>query len=62
VVAVLGMALSMEAVLVRGTFLGLRKISGVKCCTIALNWVYNNMPPAPMQIYPPLPLEAVQEF
>jgi hypothetical protein len=61
-VAVFGMALSMEAVLVRGIYQGLQRIGGMRCGIIKLNWVYNNMPPAPMQIYPPLPLEAVQEF
>lgn len=61
-VAVLGLALSMEDVLVRGEFQGLQRKAGVLCGKVAVNWVYNSMPPAPGQIYPPVPLEAVREF
>ncbi|PWH19692.1 MAG: hypothetical protein DDG59_01940 [Anaerolineae bacterium] len=61
-VAVLGLALSMEDVLVRGEFQGLKRRAGIVCGQVKVDWVYNSMPPAPGQIYPPLPLEAVQEF
>lgn len=60
--AVFGMALSMEAVLVRGKFEGIKRRAGVRCGVVTVDWAYNCMPPAPAQIYPPLPLEAVQEF
>ncbi len=61
-VAVFGMALSMEAVLTRGVFEGIRRIAGLPTGVVTLDWVYNCMPPAPGQIYPPLPLVAVKEF
>lgn len=61
-VAVLGMALTMEDVLVRGEFGGLRRRAGLECGSVTVNWVYNPMPPKPQQIYPPLELRAVTEF
>ncbi|RCK74311.1 MAG: hypothetical protein ANABAC_2513 [Anaerolineae bacterium] len=61
-VAILGLALSMEDVLLRGEFLGLKSRAGILCGAVKINWVYNSMPPAPGQIYPPLPLEPVREF
>ncbi|GAB4475268.1 MAG: hypothetical protein Kow0088_11970 [Anaerolineales bacterium] len=61
-VALLGLALSMEDVLVRGEFLGLNHKAGVLCGEVAVDWVYNSMPPAPGQIYPPIPLEPVRQF
>lgn len=61
-VAVLGMALTMEDVLVRGTYLGARRRAGFHCAEVEVEWVYNPMPPAPGQIYPPVPLRPVTEF
>jgi hypothetical protein len=61
-VAILGMALSMEDVLVRGPFGGLGRIGGVRCGTVQVEWVYNSMPPVPQQIYPPVALERVRDF
>jgi hypothetical protein len=61
-VAVFGMALSMEDVLVRGTYQGIRQVMGLKCGVVQLDWVYNSMPPKPMQIYPDLPIKAITEF
>ncbi len=61
-VAILGLALSMEDVLVRGEFMGFKRKAGVRCGEVRVDWVYNSMPPAPGQIYPPVPLEPVQEF
>jgi hypothetical protein len=60
--AVFGMAFSMEDVLLRGAFQGVRRIAGVRCGEVVVDWVYNAMPPIPQQIYPPLPIEAVEEF
>lgn len=61
-VAVFGMALSMEDVLVRGTYKGIRKVAGMKFGVVELDWVYNSMPPKPVQIYPEVHVEAVREF
>jgi len=61
-VAVLGMALTMEDVLVRGTYTGVQRRAGLACAGVQVEWVYNPMPPAPGQIYPPMKLEAVKRF
>nr|MBP9041831.1 hypothetical protein [Anaerolineaceae bacterium] len=61
-VAIFGMALSMEDVLVRGSFEGIRNLAGMKFGVVKLDWVYNSMPPKPVQIYPEVPMEAVREF
>lgn len=61
-VAMLGMTLDMEDVLLRGTFMGLRRVGGVRCGTIKVDWVYNSMPPVPQQIYPAVAMEPVRRF
>ncbi|HOE01562.1 MAG TPA: hypothetical protein PKK24_00225 [Anaerolineaceae bacterium] len=61
-VAVFGMALSMEDVLVRGTYQGIKRVAGIRCGLVQLDWVYNSMPPTPRQIYPEVVIEAVSEF
>jgi hypothetical protein len=61
-VAVFGLALSMEDVLMRGVFEGIHRYAGIPCGRVQVDWVYNSMPPAPGQIFPPLPLEAVRNF
>lgn len=61
-VCVFDMALSMEDVLVRGTFEGIRRVAGLACGTVKVDWVYNSMPPKPVQIYPEVALQAVREF
>ncbi|MGC9397095.1 MAG: pyridoxamine 5'-phosphate oxidase family protein [Anaerolineae bacterium] len=60
--AVFGMTLDMEDVLLRGTFEGVRRIGGMPCGTVKVDWVYNPMPPKPEQIYPAVPLEPVRIF
>ncbi len=60
--AVFGMTLDMEDVLLRGTFAGVRRIAGIPCGVVAVEWVYNPMPPKPEQIYPATVLEAVRVF
>ncbi len=60
--AMLGVSLKMEDVLLRGTYLGTRKIWGIPCGEMQVNWVYNSMPPNPGQIYPDIPVEAVTTF
>ena len=58
-VAVFGLALSMEDVLLRGQFQGVRRITGIPCGVIGVDWVYNPMPPAPGQIFPPVALTPI---
>jgi hypothetical protein len=60
--ALFGMSLNMEDVLVRGRFEELHRVGGVRCGSLLVDWVYNPMPPVPGQIYPELPLEPVAEF
>lgn len=61
-VAVFGLTLQMEDVLVRGTFRGYRRLRGIRTGTVDIEWVYNSMPPAHGQIYPPVPLAPVTEW
>lgn len=60
--AVFGMSFSMEDVLLRGTFQGIRRVGGVRCGVVDIDWVYNSMPPVPQQIFPPVQVNAVTEF
>ena len=60
--AVFGMALTMEDVLLRGTYQGLRRVGGVKTGVAEVEWVYNPMPPVPGQVYPPLAIKPVIDF
>ena len=60
--AVFNMALTMEDVLLRGKYQGLRRFGGVKTGVVEVNWVYNPMPPVPGQVYPPLAIKPVTEF
>ena len=61
-VAVFGMTMQMEDVLVRGTFLGYDRVRLQRLGVIELEWVYNSMPPTPGQIYPPVELKPVVNF
>jgi len=61
-VAVFSMALTMEDVLLRGKYLGMRRLAGVKAGVVKVDWVYNPMPPVPGQIYPPVKLQAVEKY
>ncbi len=61
-VAIFGMSLDMEDVLLRGTFQGVRRSGGVRCGKVRVNWVYNSMPPVPQQIYPEIDVEPVTAF
>ena len=60
--AIFGMSLSMEDVLLRGVYQGIRRVGGFQAGVVEVNWVYNSMPPVPGQIYPPQELEAVVDF
>ncbi len=61
-VAVFSMALTMEDVLLRGKYLGVRRMAGVKAGIVKVDWVYNPMPPVAGQIYPPVKLNAVEKY
>jgi hypothetical protein len=56
------MSLQMEDVLMRGEYLGLQRVAGIRCGSVRVNWVYNPMPPKPQQIYPPVRVEPVTSF
>ena len=60
--AVFSMALTMEDVLLRGKYLGMQRMAGVKTGVVKVDWVYNPMPPVQGQIYPPVQLQAVEKF
>ena len=61
-VAVFGLTMQMEDILVRGVFSGFRRFRGVQLGTVDIDWVYNSMPPKPGQIYPEVPIHPVVEF
>jgi hypothetical protein len=61
-VALFGMSLDMEDVLRRGLFQGIRRVGGVRCGVVQVNWVYNAMPPVPGQIYPKQDIAPVKSF
>jgi Pyridoxamine 5'-phosphate oxidase len=56
------MSFDMEDVLLRGKYLGIKRIGGVQCGKISIRWVYSPMPPKPQQIYPEIELEALTNF
>ena len=60
--AIFGMTMEMEDVLVRGVFQGYARRRGIRLGTLDIDWVYNSMPPNHGQIHPPLPLKAVTDF
>lgn len=61
-VAIFGLTMGMEDVLVRGTFQGFKRYKFVKLGTVGIDWVYNSMPPGHGQIYPEVPLKAIVDF
>jgi len=61
-VAIFGLTMGMEDVLVRGTFQGFKRYKFVKLGTVGIDWVYNSMPPGHGQIYPAVPLKAIVDF
>ena len=60
-VAVFGITMGMEDVLVRGTY-HVKRSRGIKTGTVDINWVYNSMPPCHGQIYPEIELKPVVNF
>jgi hypothetical protein len=61
-VAIFGLTMDMEDVLVRGVFAGFGRHRGVTLGCVDIIWVYNSMPPKPGQIYPVQELKAVVNF
>ena len=61
-VAIFGLTMEMENVLVRGVFVGFERHWGVTLGCVNIVWVYNSMPPKPGQIYPVQKLEALVNF
>jgi len=61
-VAIFGLTMDMEDVLVRGVFAGFGKYWGVALGCVDINWVYNSMPPKPEQIYPVQKLRPLVNF
>jgi Pyridoxamine 5'-phosphate oxidase len=60
--AVFGMALTMEDVLLRGKYLGMRRTGGVTSGMVEVDWIYNPMPPVAGQVYPPVELKPITQF
>lgn len=58
-VAVFGLTLEMEDVLVRGVFRGFSRYRKAMLGSMDIDWVYNSMPPVHGQIYPELELKPV---
>ena len=61
-VAIFGLTMKMESVLVGGVFGGLRPTVLGPMGRVALDWVYNSMPPLQGPVYPPEPLRPVVDF
>ena len=61
-VAVFGITMKMEDVLIRGAFQGYKRYRLLNVGTIDIEWVYNSMPPAHGQIYPEVELKPVVDF
>jgi hypothetical protein len=60
--AVFSLALTMEDVLLRGRFEGFRHYAGLQCGSVAVDWVYNSMPPVPGQVYPEVEINPIRDF
>jgi len=61
-VAIFGLNLRMQSVLVRGTFAGFNRLRLLPMGIVDIDWVYTSMPPCHEQIYPPVELEPVMDF
>lgn len=61
-VAVFGVTMKMEDVLIRGRFQGYERRRLLSVGAIDIDWVYNSMPPAHGQIYPQIELKPVVDF
>jgi len=61
-VAVFGLTMDMEDILIRGIFTEFGRFRGIQMGTVDIEWVYNSMPPTPGQIYPEVKVEQVTFF
>ncbi len=61
-IAIFGLNLKMQSVLVRGVFQGFSRHFGTSLGVLDIDWVYNSMPPGHGQIYPEVKLEPITEF
>ena len=61
-VAVFGLTMGMEDVLIRGTYKGSRRARFLQLGIIDIDWVYNSMPPCHGQIYPEVALKPITDF
>lgn len=61
-IAIYGLNLKMQSVLVRGVFQGFQRHLGTSLGILDIDWVYNSMPPGHGQIYPEVKLEPITEF
>ncbi|MGK5093888.1 hypothetical protein WDW89_17980 [Deltaproteobacteria bacterium TL4] len=61
-VAVFGLTMNMESILVRGIFQGFKSYAATNLGAIDIDWVYNSMPPKQGQVYPSVPIKAVVDF
>jgi hypothetical protein len=61
-IAIFCMNFGIQDVLVRGTYRGLQRKVGISMGALDIEWVYNSMPPAVGQVYPPVELKTVTEF
>ncbi|MFP4039355.1 MAG: pyridoxamine 5'-phosphate oxidase family protein [Desulfosudaceae bacterium] len=62
VVAVFGLTMAMESVLVRGRLRHEKTGPGLSALVVDIDWVYNSMPPCHGRIYPPPDLSPVRDF
>jgi hypothetical protein len=60
--AIFGLNLKMQSVLVRGVFTGFQSYRGMEMGVVDITWVYNSMPPCHDQIYPEWKIEPITEF
>jgi uncharacterized pyridoxamine 5'-phosphate oxidase family protein len=61
-VAVFTMNFNMESILVRGTYYAENESLVGQVATVDIDWVYNSMPPALGQLYPPVELAPISDF
>jgi len=62
IVAVFGLNMQMESVLIRGIYDGFNSLSMIEMGLIDVNWVYNSMPPIPGQVYPEIEIKKIISF
>ncbi len=61
-VALFGLTMGMEDVLIRGKFSGFDRYRFFRLGAVDIEWVYNSMPPGHGRIYPEIELMPVEDF